>query len=156
MFAGEQKMQTQTVSNLNLVFWMLCRNSKAPVTKKEFRKLLVAEMENLRVSDGILGGLVIPPVVFPNPILANVHLDPDLAWWNDGGARQFNNNCYNYATNYRTDTFAQPGKAAGQQYTSLSGCAVAAGQRSALDGAIADALINTPLLTINVLRKAIW
>ena len=28
------KMQTQTVSNLNLVFWMLCRNSKAPVTKR--------------------------------------------------------------------------------------------------------------------------
>src|SRR5262249_25721820 len=34
------------------------------------------------------------------------------AWWNDGGQRQFNNNCYNYSTNYRTDTFAQPGLAA--------------------------------------------
>ena len=100
-------------------------------------------MENLRVSDGILGFYTSSSISKPNP--CQCAPDPDLAWWNDGGARQFNNNCYNYATNYRTDTFAQPGKAAGQQYTSLSGCAVAAGQRSALDGAIADALINTPL-----------
>ncbi len=41
------------------------------------------------------------------------------AWWNVP-ARQPVNNCYNYATNYRTDTFAQPGKAAGAQYKSLS------------------------------------
>ena len=34
-------------------------------------------------------------------------------WWNDGGLKQLNNNCYNYSTNYRTDTFAQPGRAAG-------------------------------------------
>ena len=28
------------------------------------------------------------------------------SWWNDGGQKQFANNCYNYSTNYRTDTFA--------------------------------------------------
>jgi hypothetical protein len=27
-------------------------------------------------------------------------------WWNDGNKKQSSNNCYNYATNYRTDTFA--------------------------------------------------
>ena len=58
-------------------------------------------------------------------------------WWNDGGQKQFNNNCYNYATNYRTDTFAQPGQAAGAMYTALS-CA------SVRPAAIADALINSP------------
>src|SRR5882724_8995077 len=42
------------------------------------------------------------------------------AWWNDGGQRQFNNNCYNYACNYRTDTFAQPGLASGAMYTHLT------------------------------------
>jgi hypothetical protein len=41
-------------------------------------------------------------------------------WWNDGGQRQFNNNCYNYACNYRTDTFAQPGQASGAIYTGLT------------------------------------
>jgi hypothetical protein len=58
-------------------------------------------------------------------------------WWNDGGQKQFNNNCYNYSTNYRTDTFAQPGLAAGAEYASLSCAAVR-------PAAIADDLISTP------------
>ena len=36
--------------------------------------------------------------------------EPD--WWNEP-FRQANNNCYNYGCNYRTDTFAQPGRANG-------------------------------------------
>ncbi|MBI1818640.1 MAG: hypothetical protein HYR72_26960 [Deltaproteobacteria bacterium] len=59
------------------------------------------------------------------------------AWWNDGGQRQFNNNCYNYATNYRSDTFAQPGQAAGAMYTALT-CA------SVRPAAIKDDLIDSP------------
>jgi len=34
-------------------------------------------------------------------------------FWNDGGTVQWNNNCYNYSNNKRTDTFAQPGRASG-------------------------------------------
>ena len=59
------------------------------------------------------------------------------AWWNDGGQKQGNNNCYNYATNYRTDTFAQPGLAAGAEYTALT-CA------SVRPAAQADDLIDDP------------
>jgi hypothetical protein len=59
------------------------------------------------------------------------------AWWNDGGQKQFGNNCYNYATNYRTDTFAQPGRAAGAMYTALT-CA------SVRPAAVADDLIAKP------------
>lgn len=65
--------------------------------------------------------------------------EPD--WWNDeaaGGDRQYNNNCYNYATNYRTDTFAQPGLASGQMYPYPISCA---GVRPA---AIRDDLIDSP------------
>ena len=51
--------------------------------------------------------------------------------------RQWSNNCYNYATNYRTDTFAQPGLAAGQMYASLS-CP------DVRKAAIADELIDAP------------
>jgi hypothetical protein len=40
-------------------------------------------------------------------------------FWNDGATVQYDNNCYNYANNKRTDTFAQPGRAAGAQYKSL-------------------------------------
>jgi hypothetical protein len=59
------------------------------------------------------------------------------AWWNDAGQKQYNNNCYNYSTNYRTDTFAQPGLAAGAEYTALT-CA------SVRPAAVADDLIATP------------
>lgn len=31
-------------------------------------------------------------------------------FWNDGGIVQDSNNCYNYANNRRTDTYAQPGR----------------------------------------------
>jgi hypothetical protein len=57
-------------------------------------------------------------------------------WWNVP-ARQPVNNCYNYACNYRSDTFAQPGLAAGAMYTALTCAAVR-------PAAIADALIDAP------------
>ena len=61
-------------------------------------------------------------------------------WWNDGwwGQKQPHNNCYNYGTNYRTDTFAQPGLAAGAQYSYPPTCA------NVRPAAVADSLINTP------------
>jgi len=37
-------------------------------------------------------------------------------YWNDAGLIQSWNNCYNYGNNKRTDTYAQPGRAAGAQY----------------------------------------
>lgn len=46
---------------------------------------------------------------------------PDLNWWNDNTvgmrAHQFFNNCYNYGTNLRTDSFAQPGRGSGLTFT---------------------------------------
>ena len=57
-------------------------------------------------------------------------------WWNVSAIQPFNN-CYNYASNYRTDTFAQPGRAADQMYSSLT-CA------SVRPAAIADKLIDSP------------
>lgn len=65
-------------------------------------------------------------------------------WWNDGGQKQHQNNCYNYACNYRTDTFhqipdgSQPGAAAGAMYSQLT-CA------SVTPAAVADGLIARPL-----------
>jgi hypothetical protein len=47
------------------------------------------------------------------------------------------NNCYNYGCDYRTDTFAQPGRAAGAMYTAFSGASVR-------PAAVADALIASP------------
>jgi len=64
-------------------------------------------------------------------------------WWNDGGQKQHQNNCYNYGSNYRTDTFnqipggSQPGAAAGAMYAAITGADVR-------NAAIADGLINNP------------
>jgi hypothetical protein len=60
--------------------------------------------------------------------------EPD--WWNVSTRQPFNN-CYNYATNYRTNTFAQPGRASGAMYSTLNCPEVKA-------GAIADELIDDP------------
>jgi hypothetical protein len=59
------------------------------------------------------------------------------AFWNDSGTKQFNNNCYNYGNNKRTDTFAQPGLRAGQMYSQLSCSAVR-------QAALADGLSALP------------
>jgi hypothetical protein len=42
----------------------------------------------------------------------------DFTEWN--GSHQGSNNCYNYASNFISDTFAQPGKGTGQQYSSIT------------------------------------
>jgi hypothetical protein len=54
------------------------------------------------------------------------------AFWN-APAHVTKNNCYNYASNRRTDTFAQPGRATGQQYSALT-CAQV-GPAAVRDGA---------------------
>ena len=41
-------------------------------------------------------------------------------FWNNNRLIRRKNNCYNYASNKRTDTFAQPGKGCGQRYTAIN------------------------------------
>lgn len=50
--------------------------------------------------------------------------------WNDGGVIQRHNNCYNYASDLRTDTFAQPGNGSGHSFASLDCAGVDAGAQS--------------------------
>jgi hypothetical protein len=59
-------------------------------------------------------------------------------YWNDGGTVQWNNNCYNYGNNKRTDTFAQPGLAAGAEYSMPITCT------GILNAATADGLVPLP------------
>lgn len=60
------------------------------------------------------------------------------AFWNDGGTVQYHNNCYNYGNNKRTDTFAQPGRAAGAMYSMPITCT------DAYNAAVADGLVPVP------------
>jgi hypothetical protein len=68
----------------------------------------------------------------------------DLAAWNTDPFITSHNNCYNYSTNYRSDTFGQPGQASGQKWNDLSACNVQAGHISAKMGAVADGLVDVP------------
>jgi hypothetical protein len=114
---------------------------------KGFDKFVRKEIETSKASFKIwTDRILIGPIKWPPLIVTPCTCGPiyEPAWWNDGGQKQLHNNCYNYASNYRSDTFAQPGRAAGAMYTSLSGCNVAAGQRSAKMGAVSDCLIDTP------------
>jgi hypothetical protein len=55
--------------------------------------------------------------------------------WNDHDGVQYNNNCYNYATNKMTGTFAQPGKASTGTGVMVMAC------KNVLAAAISDGLI---------------
>lgn len=41
-------------------------------------------------------------------------------FWNNDSTVRSTNNCYNYASNKRTNTFAQPGRGCGQMYTAIT------------------------------------
>lgn len=41
-------------------------------------------------------------------------------FWNNNPTILRNNNCYNYASNKRTDTFAQPGRGCGRMYSAIT------------------------------------
>lgn len=61
----------------------------------------------------------------------------DPGYWNNDPTRLRNNNCYNYANNKATNTFAQPGRASGHQLTALTCPNVNA-------AAVSDGLVNIP------------
>ena len=82
-------------------------------------------------------------IIIPRPVCPCAPA-PDLAAWNTLSSVTGSNNCYNYGTNYRTDTFAQPGNATGQHWTSNSACDLPAPGISAKKGAISDGLVDKP------------
>ncbi|WP_030677487.1 hypothetical protein [Streptomyces sp. NRRL B-1347] len=41
-------------------------------------------------------------------------------FWNNDATVRLNNNCYNYASNWRTNTFAQPGRGCGNMYKAIT------------------------------------
>jgi hypothetical protein len=149
VFAGEMVADADMNTEIQNLLFDNLSNFKSLGDVKEFKKLLTKEMEtyvrkrpvyiknHLKYYEKTLAEFL-RPIKFRTCYCSP---DPDLANWN--GAFQGSNNCYNYGTNYRTDTFAQPGNATGHQYTSLASCNPA-GQTSAKAGAISDGLIELP------------
>lgn len=113
----------------------------------DFREMLKIEKKNARAArdDQAAGRIILPPVF--KRILEENKIAPcaplyEPTWWNDGGQRQRHNNCYNYGVNYRTDTFAQPGRASGAMYAAITAADVKA-------GAVSDGLIDSPYANNN-------
>lgn len=48
--------------------------------------------------------------------------DTDFSFWNDTTYHLQNNNCYDYAAAYRSNTFAQPGRISGHLFTQPPAC----------------------------------
>lgn len=67
-------------------------------------------------------------------------------FWNDNGTIQRGNNCYNYSNNTRTDSFAQPGRASGHMYQSITCSEVTY-------GAVSDGLEQTTATSTSPLGK---
>ncbi len=77
----------------------------------------------------------------------------DPAYWNNPQHQPYNN-CYNYANNQRTDTFAQPGRATGKPITALSCQGVTPSAES--DGLAACGDFSTPLSRGWYVALVIW
>ena len=73
----------------------------------------MGEVEAVRSEEAIAA----PAVAISACIIANTPYNP--AFWNTP-AVQPKNNCYNYAMNWRSDTFAQPGRISGHLYTAIN------------------------------------
>lgn len=146
LYAGDSSAATDDNRFEKHVFDQLA-NLRNVGNKKLFRAFLNEQVDVFRAGRAANAGsplITISPAILKQLATSCGCAPPhELAWWNVPAIQPLNN-CYNYATNYRSNTFAQPGLASGLKYTSLAGCAVAAGQRSAKDGAVADCLIDLP------------
>jgi hypothetical protein len=70
------------------------------------------------------------PKALPQAVTCFIELGKfNPGFWNDP-AYIYRNNCYNYASNKRTNTFAQPGRGSGHMYTAITCPAVTAAAMS--------------------------
>jgi hypothetical protein len=87
------------------------------------------------------------------PVLEGAQCDPFLApmrfeFWNDPPVLH-RNNCYNYATNFASNTMAQPGRRAGHMYTDFDCAAI-------LQAARADGCLISCDGSVRVIALAVW
>lgn len=91
-----------------------------------------------------------PPEPIPQPVpscqILNTKYNP--GFWNVPSVQPYNN-CYNYAMNNRTDTYAQPGRISGHMYTSLDCANVGA-------AADADGCKSTCKGRVKLVALVIW
>jgi hypothetical protein len=108
---------------------------KAKVVDQALHKLLIEQLQSLGSTSGgdvtETDSAATPTAPADGKVTTAVTCQIELGvfnpgFWNDP-AHILKNNCYNYASNRRTDTFAQPGRATGHQATVMACANVTAG-----------------------------
>jgi hypothetical protein len=94
-----------------------------PPPEAPLRDLLTTQLEGQ--SSVSLADAAAPPAAEAEEVTAAVTCTIELGaynpgFWNNDSTVRSRNNCYNYATNRRTDTFAQPGRGCGRMYTAIT------------------------------------
>ncbi|SDY14405.1 hypothetical protein SAMN05421736_101487 [Evansella caseinilytica] len=93
---------------------------------------LLASVEQLGLQEVVVEAaaeeIVAQPLVEEATALAtcsyHVTSSTNFDFWNKESRHRLNNNCYNYCSNWRTNTFAQPGRGTGKIFTSLTVAAI--------------------------------
>ncbi len=91
------------------------------------RNFLTFELEGARrtslpdVAEGTVLGTPAPVSEEAAAVTCTIELGAfNPGFWNNDPNIRTRNNCYNYASNKRTDTFAQPGRGCGHMYTAIT------------------------------------
>jgi len=107
--------------SVNAEEWLLSKAGK--IVPDEILNYISGELKaklkgiDYETTEKITEDLEFKKLVHASPcIIANTPYNP--GFWNTP-ATQPHNNCYNYSMNYRSNTFAQPGRKTGHMYTSL-------------------------------------
>jgi hypothetical protein len=91
----------------------------APLRRYVLERL--AESGGQSVEDTPASRTAEPVAAEPTDVTCQIELGAfNPGFWNNDPNVRSTNNCYNYASNWRTNTFAQPGRGCGQQYTAIT------------------------------------
>lgn len=81
-------------------------------------------------------------------VIANTPYNP--GFWNNDPYVKANNNCYNYSMNWKSNTFAQPGRKSGHQYNGAPTCS------NVYTAAHWDGLLNVCSGSVKNVALVIW
>lgn len=96
----------------------------APAIDESVRSLLLEQLSatsSVSVADQVAPPQSGPQEQEPADVTCQIEFAAyNPGFWNNDATIRTSNNCYNYASNWRTNTFAQPGRGCGSMYTAIT------------------------------------
>ncbi|MFG3253662.1 hypothetical protein [Streptomyces sp. NPDC048172] len=118
--AAGEAAQPVDASLRNFVISQLSTSGRLTVTDRNAVAQAEAEAESGTEAESEQGGEEVSAAV-----TCTIELGAfNPGFWNNDSTVRLNNNCYNYASNWRTNTFAQPGRGCGSMYKSITAAEV--------------------------------